>query len=270
MSGQGAAKRTWTVGRISGGVRRRARAALARLWPQEAAGQDFDALHRGLVRTQAPMIVDVGAHVGESVWRFRKAFPQAQIHCFEADAGNFENLRMNVGAMPGVALNNCGAGAEAAVRTFYRNRKSNTSSFNKVNPESAWAAMRSQRQNVSIDEFTEKAYEVEIKSLDAYLVAAGIAYVDILKIDTQGYEDEVLKGCRETLAAGRIGIIETELILGDAYEKRLTFSALEALLLPYGYQFYALSHGGNVKDSPALTVDMVYVHRSLLGKQVAA
>jgi hypothetical protein len=83
-------------------------------------------------------------------------------------------------------------------------------------------------------------------------------------MDTQGYEDEVLIGCREAISAGRIRVIETELILGDSYTRSLTFSTLESLLLPFGYKFCALDQAGNLLTTPAMSLNLIYVRGDLL------
>ena len=53
--------------------------------------------------------------------------------------------------------------------------------------------------------------------------------IDILKIDTQGYEDLLLAGARETLK-NIISAVELELIFDDTYNKYLTFSDIEKYL----------------------------------------
>ena len=49
-----------------------------------------------------------------------------------------------------------------------------------------------------------------------------IETIDILKIDTQGYEDKVLDGCIESIKQNKIKIIITEIIEYD-YSKYLNF-----------------------------------------------
>jgi hypothetical protein len=36
-----------------------------------------------LLDSEAPMIFDIGAHIGLAAKRFRELFPRAMIHCFE-------------------------------------------------------------------------------------------------------------------------------------------------------------------------------------------
>jgi FkbM family methyltransferase len=172
-----------TMKRIKDGVYRGVRATLRRV-VGGAPGKydDFNATHRVLLAragVDVPVIFDVGAHVGESVRRFKALFPRSDMHSFEADSENFGKLRANTATYSGLTVNNFAAGAAPGRQTFYRNVKSDTSSFNPVNPGSQWAAARSKHHNVSVDQFTEKKYEVELKTIDGYMAEKNIGHIDI-------------------------------------------------------------------------------------------
>lgn len=47
---------------------------------------------KSLVTQSAPIILDVGAHRGESVRFFKEIFPECKIYSFEPDPDNFEEL----------------------------------------------------------------------------------------------------------------------------------------------------------------------------------
>lgn len=209
-------------------------------------------------------IIDVGAHRGESVSRFKKLFPDAHIHSFEPDEENFLFLKKNTTDFSHVTLNNAGAGQKNEKLTFYRNLKSNTSSLNPINPESEWAQKRSADRGIEPSEYTQKSYDVDIVNLDFYIKTNSLNNISLLKIDTQGHEDAVLDGCKDALKSGLIDVIETELIVGDSYTKKLTFSDIEKRLLPYGYKFYGIDSCGDLHHTPWLSFNLIYVHERLL------
>ena len=91
-------------------------------------------------------------------------------------------------------------------------------------------------------------------------------WIDILKIDTQGSEPEVLKGAESLLLKQRISLIEVELIIGVAYERRLNFYDLEKFLIKYGYRLIAISEGGNVISYSSYQVDLIYVNEKIYKK----
>ena len=224
----------------------------------------FDAVLSHFIKSKIlnPVIFDVGAHRGESINRYRALFPGCEIHAFEPDEENFKILKGKEGTRN--TLNNCGVSAAKGKLTFHRNLKSSTSSFHAVNTNSQWAKNRSARHDVMPEQFTARSYDVPVIDLDSYIAEKNIARVHLLKIDTQGHEDEVLKGCKNALESGLIDIIETELIVGDAYVKSLQFYNLEKILIPAGYRFYAIDHGGDRLRSPSLSFNIIYVHEKLL------
>ncbi len=227
----------------------------------------FDRLYSRFWRKDDPLvIIDVGAHIGESCRRFKRSFPHCTIHSFEADAENFSKFLLNVERYSDVHSNNVGAGARAESRTFYRNVKSDTSSFIQVDPESGWAKKRSALHKVDASEFTQTAYDVEIITLDSYVEENCIDHVQLLKVDTQGFEDEVFMGARNTLKDQKVDVIETELIVGNAYKKALTFADLENILVPLGYRLFAIDRGGNLLDKLALSFNLIYVSHNFMAK----
>ena len=65
---------------------------------------------------------------------------------------------------------------------------------NKFNFNSEWIKLRSKQHNTSIESFVETIDDIKISTLDNYCANNKINTIDLLKIDTQGYEDKVLKG----------------------------------------------------------------------------
>ena len=61
------------------------------------------------------------------------------------------------------------------------------------------------------DEYISKQENVSIITLDEYCKKNNIGNIDIIKIDTQGYEDKVLKGCSELIKNDKINLIQVEL-----------------------------------------------------------
>ena len=256
--------------RIKNGLKRRIKNLIRGNKNQDAQFDRVIAHFIGMekIPAGAPCIIfDIGAHQGETVKRFAKLCPGSQIHAFEPDLSNFERLEINTkdqAAGVTLSLNNQGVSGENGSLTFYRNMKSNTSSFHPVNTASSWAQNRAKRHNVSPEEYTEKSYDVPVISVDNYCKDRGINHVHILKMDTQGHEDEVLKGAQKLLELGAVDIVETELIVGDAYQKSLQFYDLERILVPYGFKLYAIDRAGDLLATPSLSFNALYVHQRLL------
>ena len=69
---------------------------------------------------------------------------------------------------------------------------------------------------------------IKIKTLNDYCNSHKISNIDILKIDTQGYEKKILIGANKIL--DKIKFIEVEIMLDDVYKKKLSFFDIESIL----------------------------------------
>jgi len=89
------------------------------------------------------------------------------------------------------------------------------------------------------------------------MTKSNINKIDIVKIDTQGYEPEVLEGFGRKLSD--IDLIITELMFYDYYERSLSFTDIEKYLIPAGFQLYDISHiSKNPMNGRTDWVDVIY------------
>ena len=103
---------------------------------------------------------------------------------------------------------------------------------------------------------------MKIIRLDDYLERLNINRVNLLKIDTQGFENQVLEGLGGRLAD--VDVVITELIFYDYYEHSLSFSDIERFLIPAGFHLYDISHiSKNPMNGRTDWVDVIYVNNRL-------
>jgi len=221
------------------------------------AQKTFDEIHQILNNEEKPIIFDVGANEGQSIARFRQIFPTSIIHSFEPQPKECEIIQKKY-ASNNTFINNAGLGSTEGKKKFYVNWSSSSSSFIQLNLNSEGIRKSSEHYGVPSEKYIVDEIEANIFTLDSYVKKNNITKIDILKIDTQGFEDEVLKGAENSLKSNIINTIEMELLVGDNYEKRVTFSDVGKYLIPYGYRLYAISRGGNLYDYPALGFDIIY------------
>jgi hypothetical protein len=55
--------------------------------------------------------------------------------------------------------------------------------------------------------------------------------IDILKIDTQGYEDKVIAGSKNLIKKNKIKIIQLEIIFSEIYQNTLNIYDIEKFLI---------------------------------------
>ena len=77
--------------------------------------------------------------------------------------------------------------------------------------------------------------------------------IDILKIDTQGSEYDIIKGCRNFLK--NIFIIEAEIIFNNMWKNSPSISQLEIFLKKYGFVIWDFP---NIIKFPREDIDRIF------------
>jgi FkbM family methyltransferase len=165
---------------------------------------------------------DVGAHRGETTLRLLDAFAGVQVHSFEPMPESFAVLRQATAATSARTVN-------AAV-------------------SDSSGVLQMARGDASYQSGVHAAGErIEVRSLtvDEYADEQGIERLGLLKVDTEGHEDAVLRGARRRLEAGAIEFVVCECEFTPRPEEpHGEFTALHALLEPLGYRVVSFYTGG--------------------------
>ena len=174
---------------------------------------------------------DVGAHFGETVYLFSKYLKVKQFHCFEASPRNFEILKKkieNSNYSNICHLNNFGLGHKSYDTFINQTKESSSSTINNINFNSSYFKKKIKILNISkIDSYVEKI-PIKVTFLDHYINQNKIQLIDILKIDTEGFEFEVLKGLTKNFK--KVKFIYFEHHYDDMIKKNYIFSDIHNLL----------------------------------------
>ena len=101
-----------------------------------------------------------------------------------------------------------------------------------------------------------------MNTLDAYSSEHNIKKIDILKIDTQGYEDKVLSGCLNLINNDKVSVIITEIIFDNVYDKYFSFSDIEKFIIPNNFRMVGIDLINNNLFSGLLFVaDVMYFNK---------
>lgn len=212
----------------------------------------FDDIYRSIYKENNDLtIFDVGANIGQTVERMKKIFNFKEMHCFEPNVKAFQKLQKY--SSDKIIVNNFALGNKEYIRDFYNYPKSSSSSFFKINKKSSIYEIN---QNYHID-------KILIKKLDDYINSKNIKRVNILKIDTQGFEVEVLKGAENLIKEKKIDFIETELNLGFQYENKTSFFDIESLLFN-NYDLIAIKETGNVISNYDFQTNVMYASKDII------
>jgi FkbM family methyltransferase len=180
-------------------------------------------------------VFDVGANKGQSVNFFKKLYPQSKIFAFEPSEKTFNSLKEFVQdkSYQDVYIFQVGMGEIQGTMIFYESGLDETSTFVLPNQDSRYLRIKN-RILFQNNEEAFNAVNVEVITFDNFAEKNKILYVDVLKIDVEGFELEVLRGARNALANGKIGIIQFERHSDDMREDN--YPAIRELLLENGYR----------------------------------
>lgn len=84
---------------------------------------------------------------------------------------------------------------------------------------------------------TEKKVHIDVVTLDSFIVKNEILGIDLLKIDTEGYDLKVLKGAIQSLYSAKIKFIYVECGLDPSNQYHVYFPEFLSLLTQLGYVF---------------------------------
>jgi len=211
----------------------------------------FSDMKRFVPTNPNPLILDIGANVGQSVERFKKIFPSSTIHSFEPSPETFRKLSQNVSTQKNVVIWNCGIGASICRQEFLENTSSVRSSFLGWSTTS-WGQVKTKTV-------------VDITTIDHFLEAHHIGYVNILKSDTQGYDFEVFKGAERTMRENRIGLLYFEFIFSDMYKNLPSFDEVFRYLIDRNFSLVSIYNIHHQKRL-AIEADLLFVNREYYAK----
>lgn len=166
------------------------------------------------------VIFDVGANDGRTALRLQKHYRGVTIHSFEPVASTYDELARRTRRFPNVHPHQLALGSRSGTETIY------------IAPHAVC--------NSFLPEWSDQvgAEEVEVRTIDEMMKELGVDFVSFLKVDTEGFELEVLKGARKALDDSRIDIIQLEVGHDRRFALHTPFDEVKAYLEPRGYFLY--------------------------------
>lgn len=191
---------------------------------------------------------DVGANVGQTWEWFRDNEVAAKIYCFEPVLKPYQELRNKAGNDQNSILENIAfgeAGGERTIRLF------NDTRLNSLKNEVMSNDMNCNEELITID------------TIDNYCSKKNITKIDFLKIDTEGYELNVLEGAKKILGSAGISFIYAEVGFEKENKRNTYLAELTEWLAIYDYCFYAL-YQLSINDWKTEFGNALFVHKSIL------
>ena len=167
-----------------------------------------------------PVIFDVGAHIGETALYLHQFFPKSCIHAFEFVPATARQLQENVRHRPNIQVHVQALGR--SVETM----QVPLQAFSKVN------SLRFGENQASPS--AAEILPVAVTTVDAFCAAHGIARIELLKTDAEGFDLKILEGAAGMIAARRIPFIFSEVTF-TATDAQQPFDPLHRFLTGHGY-----------------------------------
>lgn len=198
----------------------------ARQFPNMVMGYDLARDLALVVPKQNPLCFDVGANKGQTIEACQNCFANPIIHAFEPSSATFAGLsKQSFKAGGAVSLHQLALGESVGTQTFHNYGTSELSSLLPLN--------RNKSESIFADQTTVSEETVTVDTLDHFCAEHTITHIDLLKIDTQGYELPVLRGGASLFGAGRVSAVLLELNFSSLYEGQSDPLAVLAFLRDY-------------------------------------
>lgn len=222
---------------------------------------NFDGLLKDKISNN-PIIFDVGGNQGQSIEKYLKIFDNPIIHSFEPIKNEFDIMLSKFKNMKNIFLNNFALGDKTEEKEFNVTAKSGNSSFNKINLGTDWLKVRSKQYNTSEEGYVKSVQKVKVIKLDDYCKDNNIGVIDLVKIDTQGYEDKVLGGGGGLIKQNKIKAIVTEIMFDNVYDKYFSFSDIEKFIIPYNFRMVGIDLcNNNLFSGIVFSADVYYFNK---------
>jgi FkbM family methyltransferase len=214
-------------------------------------------------RHRPRVIFDVGANEGQTAIKFATMFGEALIYSFEPFHDAFMQLQKVALKHPRIHPVESALGDKIESQTLRLNAASATNSLLPNAPE----ASTFQPEGMAD---TKGVATVCVSTVDAYCRMHGVQSIDILKIDTQGYDLTVLRGAEQLIVENRVAIILAEVLFAPLYVGQAYFHEIYDHLWRRGFRLVNLYDVAINGRTYASWCDALFVHPDALAKRVVS
>ena len=154
------------------------------------------------------VVFDIGAHKGEFIDGIMSIKQKIKVYSFEPQSKIFKILKKKFKNSKNVFLFNKAISNNNKKKILKINIKSSTSTFSNYNKNSYWKKIK----EVLLTGFGKSSIirteTTKCINLDSFCNKKKIKKIDLLKIDTEGHEEEVLRGSKKILRNVKFILIE--------------------------------------------------------------
>jgi|TARA_B110000259_G_scaffold188488_1_gene248140 FkbM family methyltransferase len=186
------------------------------------------------------ILLDIGAHRGESINLFLNNMKVKKIISFEASPINFEFLKKKQKIYAKkfsdteIIIENIALGSENKMMEFKHFNESSSSTIKNINEESKYFKRKFNLLNLFNKGRIYQTFQIKIQSLKEYIENNNMTTIDFLKIDTEGYEYEILLGLEDMIKLVKVIMFEHH--YDNMLKKNYTFTNINDLLVKNNFK----------------------------------
>jgi FkbM family methyltransferase len=211
---------------------------------------------------EVKVVFDLGANEGQTAVECATRFPGATVHSFEPFDPAFQALIRAAHQFNNVKPVKTAVGEVCGERTLFVNKSSPTNSLLRNSPGSEAYVPESIIANTD-------TVKVQVITLDEYCEKNDIGFVDLLKMDVQGYEQRVLQGGGGVLSQGKVATIFIEMLFVPLYDGQAYFHDLYADLWQRGFRLTGVYNPIHNAQHFLSWCDALFVHPDVLASRLA-
>jgi len=144
------------------------------------------------IKNKKILLIDIGAHKGETIKQFSDNFSIKKIYAIEPNPEIFKELKKKF-ISEKISFFNYAIGEKDSIKYLNILNDSSSSTIVNLNYKSKYFQRKKRLLTLFSNKLIKKKKRVLVYSLNNFLKKNKINFVDILKIDTEGYEFTILK-----------------------------------------------------------------------------
>jgi FkbM family methyltransferase len=197
-------------------------------------------------------VIDIGANIGEFTIIYSELFEKATLYAFEPLPACYEKLSKRTSGINRIHVYECGLGDTIGEQSI------NLSSWH---PASSFRSMDATHKVNYPHSADSVSVTVNINKLDNILSTKDMVGNVFIKMDVQGFEDEVIRGGRKIFAAAKVVVVECSFV--QLYKDEPKFHGIYSQLVDLGYEYRgSLKQSVKSNDNSYLQADAIFIKTS--------
>ena len=215
----------------------------------------LNALKKKIKSNKFKILIDVGSHKGEYISSLKSKFLIDQTFGFEPNPDIFTILEKKFKSSK-IKVFNYGISDKKSTISFNKNLESSSSSINNLNTNSKYYKKKFLILNFFNTQNITTKINIQVRRLDEFIDKFKIDKIDLLKIDTEGYEYTVLKSLGNYIS--KVNIIHFEHHFDDMIMKNYKLSDIHSLLTLNGFEKYF-----KIKMKYRKSLEYIYINKRI-------